>query len=336
MIRFLIIFYKLLTGNPLMCAFSSPKCHWEQRRSDGMNEFFNDATYNFNRCAKLLKEGMAKGEIEDALMQFAFGVERVFKGIVFDVNPLFVMENGSFENALGVLYRDKLIEPHRSNTEKTANSKEGFNTQYLAFKGSMLRAAKFSKAVEDSIGAFLKLSDMRGVVAHRPMSRLNHAAANRFLLKLFMPTVSNFAAEERIVLANCIKDARPDLAEITKRVIDTDKLRERMDALFEGHRAEWEKISDKPDLVARIKRETDEIYRYRNSERHADEYQCPACDNMGIVYIEADWDVEGSGGVPFMTGVYVSGFECKFCGLELTDPEEFDYLRLNEWLARDE
>ena len=34
-----------------------------------------------------------------------------------------------------------------------------------------------------------------------------------------------------------------------------------------------------------------------------------------------------------MTGVYVSGLQCRYCGLELNDYEEFDFLKLNEKLA---
>jgi hypothetical protein len=54
---------------------------------------------------------------------------------------------------------------------------------------------------------------------------------------------------------------------------------------------------------------------------------------MAIVCIEADWDVEGSAGDAIVTGVFVAGFECKFCGLTLDDYEQFDYFKMNEWLA---
>ena len=118
-----------------------------------MNEFFENAVYNFSRASGLIKPKMQREEIEDAVVFFAFGVERVFKGIAHDINPMFVYESDSFDNMLSVLYREHLVEPHRTKVEKDASKSPGPNHNLLPFKASMLRAARFSKTVEDNIRA---------------------------------------------------------------------------------------------------------------------------------------------------------------------------------------
>ena len=62
---------------------------------------------------------------------------------------------------------------------------------------------------------------------------------------------------------------------------------------------------------------------------------CPACENVGLLWIEEDWEAGGTTGHGYLTGVYVAGFECRFCDLELNDFEEFDFLKLNERLSND-
>ena len=43
-------------------------------------------------------------EIEDAVLFFAFRVERMFKGIARDINPMFAYESDCLNNSLSVLF----------------------------------------------------------------------------------------------------------------------------------------------------------------------------------------------------------------------------------------
>lgn len=302
-----------------------------------MNEYVGDAMYHLKRAAGLLSERMASAEVQDAVMQFAFGVEKMFKGIVAHVNPLFVYEAAGFDNALGVLYRDRLIPKHREKVAKEDAKPNGFNRSVLPFKASMLRAAQFSQVVEDNLGAFTKLSDFRGAVAHRPLADLNHDDAQRLLLRLFQPVVDAFAAELKLDADKCYAKNRSELADLSAKFVALENLKQRLESLFATHRAAWEKNMGNAKYVAKAEADTAAAFKSDpRSERHAEDHDCPACHNRAILWIEADWDVEGSSGPGYITGVYVSGLECRYCGLSLTDYEEFDYLRLNDRLADDE
>ena len=301
-----------------------------------MNDFFEGAVYNFRRASGLIKPKMRREEIEDAVLFFAFGVERVFKGIAHDINPMFVYESDGFDNMLSVLYREHLVEPHRTKVQRNASKSPGPNHNLLPFKASMLRAARFSKTVEDNIGAFTKLSDYRGIVAHRPLSQLDYAGAQRFLQRLFFTIVSAFSAEVKLPLKDCLGLAEVDLEALRKKIVAEDKFIEKFEELLEHHREEWEKLKNDNAHVQKAKRETAAAYNKRDHRWHEivrEEYTCPACENPGIISIEADWDCEGSRGDAWITGIYVAGFECLYCGLQLDDYEQFDYLKMNEYLS---
>jgi len=300
-----------------------------------MNEFLKDALSNLRRASALLAGDQSEEAVQNAILQFAFGVERIFKSIVSDVNPLFILEREKFENALGVLYRDKLIPAHRKVVEKEAAKQSGFNRNVLPFKGSMLRAAKFSQTVEDNIGAFTKLSDMRGVVAHRHLSELNRDEAWRFMLRIFHPTVERFAAELGYPAAEAFEGHSHWLAEQSLRITAEENLKARLDKLFAEHAKRWEKAKSDAAHVAKAERSTAAALKNDpNRDTISEDTLCPACGRAAILTIEVDWDVEGASGPGFVTGVYVSGLECYFCGLQLNDYEEFDYLKLNEGLAQ--
>ena len=171
-----------------------------------MNDFLKSAIHNFSRVATLLSREMSAEEIEDAVLFFAFGVERVCKAIVFDVNPAFVLESDGFDNCLRVVFRHKLTESGKVKIEREADKQANYNL--LPFKPSMFRVAKFSCTVERNIGAFTKLSDFRGIVVHRSLSELDYEETSRFVLRLFYPTVSAFAADLKFSATECFRRAK--------------------------------------------------------------------------------------------------------------------------------
>ena len=199
----------------------------------------------------------------------------------------------------------------------------------------MLRAAKFSKTVEDNIGALTKLSDLRGIVAHRPLSQLSYGDAFRTAQKHFHPTVVEFARELDFSADECFDGHEARLRNISDNLVKEANIVERIDQRFEQHRAIWEKNSADSRFVERAKRETQAEYKRDRDGSAVCEYCCPACENPGAVFIEADWDVEGSSGEGFITGIYVAGFACRFCELEIDDFEEIDFLKMNEVLYDD-
>ncbi|MCH8823028.1 MAG: hypothetical protein IH984_05915 [Planctomycetes bacterium] len=300
-----------------------------------MNAFFTDATYNLNRAAALLDQKMDNDQVEDATMQFAFGIERIFKGIIHDVNPLLLLESAKIENAISVLYRDKMIPKHREKADKEARSKR-INSRLLSFQGSMLRAAKFSNTTELNIGLLTKLSHYRGIIAHRKIAEFDHSYVKSLILRVFHPIVTSFAAEIGLDLDKCFATKSAQLYRISESLVKQANFQQSFTDLLKQHAKIWEQRSGDENLVATTMKGTQsELVNYPIADTFVEEYPCPACENPSILFIDKDWDVDRTNGEAFVTGIYVSGLECRFCDLELNDYEQFDYLELNEWLVEE-
>ncbi len=140
-----------------------------------MNDYFTDARYWLRRAAASLASSERDDDddlLHDAVLFFAFGVEKVFKGILWNVNPLFTLEKPDFGNACGVLYQDKMLQKQREKAEKE-DTKNQFDKSVLAFGEAMKRAKVFSAVVSTHMGVLTHLADLRGILAHRLAKDMN-------------------------------------------------------------------------------------------------------------------------------------------------------------------
>jgi hypothetical protein len=276
---------------------------------------------------------MSVESVHDAVIYSAFCIERMFKGVLWEIDPRMVLEDSKEENAFAVLHREKLIPTIAANIDKSLkNEKANHNT--ITFKEAMLKAKNFSQVTHDHIALLSQLSDFRGILAHRVLSLLDMEAARRFTLRYFQPIVSQFVYEHNLNPTDFFDKHEQRLAEFSKAIEEEEKLTAKMYALIEAHIKEWE-IKQKDNAhVEKAKKRTDKRLK---DERHGDYWHrltaCPACGNDALLRLEAEWDVEGSSGEGWITGVYAAGLNCEFCGLNLDDHEQIDYFKLNELLS---
>lgn len=288
------------------------------------DEYRGDASGNLKRAAGLVGQKMSCEQLEDAVLQFAFGVERCFKAILASINPVFLLETPSVENAIPVLYRNQL-------KGRAALSKlDGLNSNTLGFKAAMLRAAKFSDEVESRIGLFTKLSDYRNTFAHGLVRDIPWGEAENFLGRVFWPTIETLSEVVQLDLAEIAGERLEQLKKLSERLIKEEQFAEAFEQKLAAHRALWETRKGDAEFVRRATQLTaNDTSRRSSGDRH-DVHTCPACDQDAVLTIEYDYD--GSPGDWYLTGVFVTGLTCHFCDLEVTDQEEVDYLKLNEYL----
>lgn len=151
------------------------------------NEFVHDGIYCLGRAATALSERMDRDAFYDAAIYYVFGVEKLCRAIVHDVNPVFLLENAGFDNAICAIHQDRLTERARKKVDSDVKR------SFIPFQPTMIRAAKFSEAVEANMGSFTELANIRGALAHRSISELNFERSSEFLLRMFVPTVELFA-----------------------------------------------------------------------------------------------------------------------------------------------
>ena len=143
------------------------------------NPFVEDALYCLRRASRAMGSDKCRDAFYDAAIYYAFGMEKLLKAIIHDVNPVFLLESAGFENAVCAVYEKRMTEKTKKKVDKDVNR------SLIPFQASMIRAAKFSQAVEDNFGRLTKLADIRGALAHRSWSGLDVHRDYDFLLMTF-------------------------------------------------------------------------------------------------------------------------------------------------------
>jgi hypothetical protein len=290
------------------------------------NAYLEDAIYCLRRASGALRPQMSRDGFYDAAIYYAFGMEKLFKAIVHDVNPVFLLETHSFENAASVLYGGRLIESARKKTED-----KGGNRSLIPFQASMLRAAKFSHAVEDNIGRFTKLADIRGALAHRSWEEVDRPEATDFMLLTFAPTVELFARELDFEPDACFEspDDRRRLTKASTDLAAQENYGEYITAELAKHLAIWEARRGQPGERDKAESFTRSVLdRFRSGGAYAQPSECPCCKQEAVLFYRfldryaADEVVT--------VGVYATGLACMYCDIQLSGYRAVDYFKLND------
>jgi hypothetical protein len=297
-----------------------------------MNDFAEDAVHFFKRAAKLiLDRANYDNDLHDGILFFAFGAERFFKSILHDINPVFVLEKQDFENAIAILYVERMNEEMKSKHEKdTARGKT--NSHMLTFSSAMTAAANFSPVVLRNQSTFRHLADLRNKIAHRRLSELSVDDAERFCLMTFFKLVSSICVELHVPPSDCFGESETPLRVFSDQVNMEDALNEKMFALLAKHKALWETRRTNTEFVAKAKVATEALEKKGGSGKGGSvKYPCPACGNDAIAKYEIDGEYVDGQAIP--TGVFVVRLLCQYCDLSIERYDEIDYLGLNYDIA---
>lgn len=294
------------------------------------NAFLDDAVYCLRRASRALSDDMGRDQLYDATIYYAFGIEKVCKAIVHDVNPVFLLENPKFENAAAVFYPDRLLPP----VLKKFETEKGYDRQLHAFKASMLMAAKFCKVVEDHIGAFTQLADYRGIVAHRSIGEMDTAAAARFLVKTFYPTVVVLAEALEFEETDCFDTPKKqeELRKASDAILAKEDFADEMRALLARHKAMWDARKTDPEEVEKRKATTRAVLAHRMQGLYSTEMTCPACGQPCVLFYRFVDKIEDD--AIATVGGYAVGLACFFCDLKIQGYGAIDHFKLNEQLQK--
>lgn len=245
--------------------------------------------------------------------------------------PNLLLEATPIENAITVLYRSRLKGTHKKNAEVAAAKADGLNSNTLGFKAAMFRAAKFSDEIEERIGLFTKLVQYRNTFAHGLLREVPWGEATNFLGRVYWPTMEVLAGVLDLELGLIVGDRGNELKELSEQLVAEEKFAEAFEQKLAEHREVWETREEDAVFFLQAKKSTAADTKENQwSDSRSVIHTCPACDNDAVLVIDVDYD--GSPGDWYLSGVFVTSLYCHFCDLELTDQEEVDYLKLNEYL----
>ena len=295
------------------------------------NEYFEDASMFFQKTSLNIVEQTLKKNAVESILFFALGMERVLKGILYDLNPIYVYNDQDFKNTVSIIYKDRLEDNYRSNKEILKKP----NADVLSFKLALLRAKSISKTTNENTSLLFSLSNYRDIIAHATLSNLDFNKVVKMLLRDFFPLLKEYSAELKISLNNFVGKYEKKLVSISADHQESveDKLKLKIDS----HKNQWERVRKNTSFVEKMEVKKDHIL--QSADTNSDAYyalttSCPACSNDALLLIELDYDDSSWSRTP--VGAFISKLKCLFCHLIIEDYDEIDHLKLNELIEQKE
>ena len=74
-----------------------------------MNEFYKDAQYFAHYISENFEEVLDDNLVIQLTLNWALCVEHYLKGILYDINPIYILVNPDFKNSAKAIYGHKVI-----------------------------------------------------------------------------------------------------------------------------------------------------------------------------------------------------------------------------------
>lgn len=293
-----------------------------------MNEYIEDGVFFLKRASSQLHGSGERETLVDVLLNYALGMERLFKGILHKVNPLFVLEKPDFDSAVKLLYRDQLIGKRKRAVENDLKKAKNQDAKVHAFSASLSHAVQFSETLDSYRGAMTQLCEYRGILAHRTIAELDAKEVWRFMRKTFPPVVAGVAGELGIEPSRFYETTRlmQALSNWSAEITKEDATEEKVAGLIESCQKLWDAKKNEASYVAAAEARTQESLEKDRSYRPRYWTDCPACGQRAVLEATVDGEYEEGEFTP--TGIDVNRLECHFCGMKVEDYEEVDHLEL--------
>lgn len=289
-----------------------------------MNLFFRDSKEFLTESAKIINEHMDYNQILFASLSFALGIERILKGILYEINPTFVLIKPDYSNAFQVFYKNKIV-PDCSTNGILDNSP---NEDVLTFRNSLLRASICSKVANDNKNMLFYISDCRDIIAHHDVQKLDFKRLDNLLLADFYPLVSAFCLEQNLAKKKILSNLDIKLAKIASQhqsnVEDAIKLK------IETAIERWGILKNTNGYIADKDRVTAGIltvkFRYPA--------ECPACKNRAVIFTDPEYTFDPYLHKLVVVGAKINRLKCYYCKFSTRDYKELDYLKLSEKIPK--
>lgn len=281
-----------------------------------MNNYIEDSGLFFKNVSKGINRDIDGFEIINLTMNMALGLEKLLKGILYDINPTFVLIDPVFKNSIQILYKDKLLhEP-----DSTSDLIKKPNGDVITFRNSVLRTQCLSETTNDNKNILFNLSDARDIIAHCELKNLDLEKYKTLLLRDFYPLLISYSDELKIKRGHFFSGSHIKLANISSKL--QEDLEKEIELILDAHEGKWRSLRGNGGFVTEKKKITSEIIRTPNKEK----IDCPACENEAILYLKPILEYNPNIGEEIQIGNEIKKLKCQFCKLEITDSKKFDSL----------
>ncbi len=313
------------------------------------NHYIRDASEIFKSISRDLVQENLKTDLDyrKAVTFFAFGLEKLFKGILYDINPAFTLQNLSFNNALFCLYKDKikLRKVSKSSNDKsdynkyieriTDNNKKNNLCNTIGMSACIERMRLISHSVQKHEGDIYNIVNMRDDIAHcnTGIARDSISSIEDTLKRSFFVILKDIKDEfkEGHSLGGTLgmfDNFTDQLAAISAPL--QKKLEDQVKLSITSRYESWNRNKGYPTYKATENQrqvETDSLLASDETSR----VKCPSCKSDAILYFQHKTEFNSIYQQEIIVGRENKKIECLFCELSFESPEEIGYaLSLNE------
>lgn len=240
----------------------------------------------------------------------------MLKAILYDVNPLYVLEEPDFKNSAGLEYSSLIKDKSELCTKPNGN--------VIAFHSSVLRSLTFSKTAFENKNTLMKLKNARDIIVHNNFKLLDVDELKLLLKRDLYPLISAFSNEYNLGgQTNFFNNLHSRLATISSSL--QGDIEKQIKLKIEGANSYW--ITLKGNSTFNIKAIEQKTFDLINNEFHFPA-ECPSCKNIGIVYTSPLMSYDRNKSELIQTGLDTKAFKCCFCNLEVANYKELDSLKI--------
>lgn len=288
-----------------------------------MNKHFEEASTLLCLASDYMRANIKDSPSIESLLFFAIGVERMFKGILYEVNPIYVLKNQKFGNTVPVIYSSQIV-----STFKLKEVQKVPDFDVLSYRTALSRARLFSETINNYATQLFYLADTRDKIAHGGMDLINMEKIQRTIHELFYPLIYGIATENSIDVDSLLCRNLEDIKSAFEKAKLFNIAGQRVEAKIKAQTQFWDSIKNEPQMFESAKGKTKEALGTTLEEFLRKEIKCPVCENNAIVEIEPYQVIIDGNEVMYME--YAKNFNCYYCELVFDEVDEIDYLNIRK------
>ena len=282
------------------------------------NLFHKNSSLIFKEISRKIADKALDNDLDviHNTLSFAIGIEKLLKGILYDINPLFILENPEFKNAVPISYLGMI----KNQSELNSNP----NGDVIAFLSSVLRTIAFSNTAAENKNTLMKLKNARDIIVHHNFEKLDISELRLLLNRDYYPLLKSFSDEHNLAgQVNFFNNLHSKLALISSSL--QDDIPKQIQLKIDATSSYWNTLKGSASLnMDKLKLLTTE----KLSCQFSYPFICPSCKNNAVVTTKPIMEYNPFLKQEIQVGLQVLEFNCEFCKLKLTDYKELDFLKI--------
>lgn len=285
-----------------------------------MNTYLKDSSIFFKTVTKGIEKTISDDQVIQLSFNLALGCERLLKGILYDINPLYTLIESDFKHSIQTIYKDRLIKEATKSKELASNP----NSDVISFSNSLLKAQLVSESVHNHKNILFVISNMRDIIAHCELRLLDLEKLREVLQRDYYTMMKAFSKELKIKQSHFFEQSHIKLSRISRQL--QTNLDKQLELLVEEHNNIWKMMSTQPGYLDEKISITKFILKTDNKEI----LECPSCKNDAIVYFKPITELDLIKKEQIIIGFQVKKLKCQYCKIEITNPALLDKLGITD------